>query len=199
MKLNLKRVFAILVLLLLFFLFFLPFVGCSSTKKNKQKESFNLEKKTESDSSGTKAVITDEKKSEEAAKKVSEEKKVFDVKVKDGKEVSIKEFDQNGNLKGETVIKGDGEVKTSSEKKDTEETSKKDTSKTTESNENSNVNKKEDLDSSGTKLDLQLEKKGFSFGDYIFCFVLIIAIIILAYLNNRFKWIPIFKNKENEE
>lgn len=199
MKLNLKRVFAILVLLLLFFLFFLPFVGCSSTKKNKQKESFNLEKKTESDSSGTKAVITDEKKSEEAAKKVSEEKKVFDVKVKDGKEVSIKEFDQNGNLKGETVIKGDGEVKTSSEKKDTEETSKKDTSKTTESNENSNVNKKEDLDSSGTKLDLQLEKKGFSFGDYIFWFVLIIAIIILAYLNNRFKWIPIFKNKENEE
>lgn len=199
MKANLKTIFRVMLVLLSIALACLFFSSCSSTKKLKQKESYKTEVKKESDSSGTVIAKVDEKQKEETAKKVSEEKKGFDVKVKDGKEVSIKEYDQNGKLKGETVIKGDGEVKTSSEKKDTEETTKSEASKTTDSKADSYVDKKRTENTAGKKLALDLEKKGFSITDYIFWLVLVIILIGLIYLNYRFKWFPIAKKENDDE
>lgn len=188
-----------MLLALFIVLMSLPFVGCSSMKKNKQKELIETEVKKESDSTGTLVAKVEETKAAETTKKETEEKKNYDVKVTNGNEVSIKEFDQNGNLKGETVIKGDGEVKTSSEKKQSEETTKTDESKVSNTKATSTVNKKGSVKSKAKKLGLEVERTGFSFGDYIFWFLLIIAIIILIYLNYRFKWVSIFKKRESNE
>lgn len=194
---NLKSVFKILILFLAIAMSCLFLSSCSSTKKLKQKETYKNELKKESDSAGTSAVKVEEKKAEENKKTEVDECQSYEAEVADGKKVSVKEYDGSGNLKKETVFEGDGKVKASSGKKETVETKKVNQSKISDSKATSKVKKKEDEKAAGKKLDLNLEKKGYSFGDYIFWFILIIGIIILIYLNNRFKWIPIF-NKEND-
>ena len=196
---NLKSVFKILILLLAIAMSCLFLSSCSSTKKLKQKESYQIDNKKESDSAGTSTVKVEEKKTGENKKTEVDECQSYEAEVADGKKVSVKEYDGAGNLKKETVFEGDGKVKASSGKKETVETTKVDESKVSNSKATTSVKKKEAEKAAGKKLDLNLEKKGFSFGDYIFWFLLIIAIIILVYLNNRFKWIPLFKRRENEK
>ena len=195
---NLKKVFAILLLVLFYFLIALAFVGCSSSKKLKTKEEIKTEIKKVSDSVGTTETKVKEQAKEESNKTEKQESTGFKIKVEDGKEVSVKQYDANGKLLGKTVVKGSGEVETKNEKSESKESKSLDSFKESETKAASKVSKKEDSKTDGKKLDLNVEKKGFSFGDYIFWFVLIIVIIVLIYLNNRFKWIPIFKGKNNE-
>jgi Flp pilus assembly protein TadB len=195
---NLKKVFAILLLVLFYFLIALAFFGCSSSKKLKDKEVTKSEVVKSSDSLGTTITKIKESEKEKTSKIEKQENTGFKIKVEDGKEVSVKQFDSNGKLIGETVVKGSGDVETKNEKKETNESKSIDKTKDSDSKATSKVSKKEDAKTDSKKLELNVEKKGFSFGDYIFWFVLIITIIVLIYLNNRFKWISIFKRKNNE-
>jgi uncharacterized membrane protein len=195
---NLKKVFVILLLALFYFLMGLCLFACSSTKKLKTKEVTKTEIKKESDSVGTVITKIKESEKEKTSKIEKQENTGFKIKVEDGKEVSVKQFDSNGKLIGETIVKGSGEVETKNEKKETNESKSIDKTKDSDSKATSKVIKKENAKTDSKKLELNVEKKGFSFGDYIFWFVLIIIIIVLIYLNNRFKWISIFKRKNNE-
>lgn len=219
-----KKFAAIIVLCFLNFLVIFGaglFSGCSSVSKTKNKEVTRSDMKKESDSAGAVALKKNVEKSSDSLgttsknsldkskeKSISNEAAViqsYEAKVQDGKEVSVEEYDKDGNLIKKTVFKGDGEVKTSTgstiknetKTKETEQKNTESTSSEVNKNESikvdsvasGNVKKKESGSDFKRSTDLVVERKGFSFLDYAFWIILVIVVVILFYLNKRFKWV----------
>ena len=88
-KVNYRKALSALLFIFLMIFFSGMFVGCGSSKKHKEKESYENTVKTEIDSSSSSSVKTDDKVKEE--NKVSEElsEEVLDVELKDGEELEI--------------------------------------------------------------------------------------------------------------
>lgn len=197
MKLS-KIITGAFLTILLIFAFAMTFSSCSSIKKQKQSESLKTEKSTSIDSSSQAAV----KKEED--KKVAEEKKEesiyegTEINLKPGDSLEVTNYDKDGKKTGSKKYKGSGSVKDYKESKKKQESKVSEVRKKSDSIGSLDVSKDTKDKSSGNSSFIDKNKKGFSFGDYIFWFLLIIAIIVLVYLNNRFKWITLFNKKSNE-
>ena len=165
------------------------FVGCGSSKKHKEKESYENTVKTEIDSSSSSSVKTDDKVNEES--KVSEEssEEVLDVEVKAGEELEITNYDSKGNKTGSTKYSGSGKAKKSKSNKKTESNFKKEAESKTESKGKKDFSGRSHAEKSGDKLIVDKQQKGFSFCTYLFWIILLIVAIALWYLNKRFKWV----------
>ena len=165
-------------------------LGCGSSKKHKEKESYENTVKTEIDSSSSSSVKTDDKVKEE--NKVSEElsEEVLDVELKDGEELEITNYDSQGNKTGSTKYSGSGKAKKSKSNKKTESNFKKEAESKTESKGKKDFSGRSHAEKSGDKLIVDNQQKGFSFCTYLFWIILLIIVAIaLWYLNKRFKWV----------
>lgn len=188
-KVNYRKALAALLFIFLMVFFSGMFVGCGSSKKHKEKESYENTVKTEIDSSSSISIKTDDKVKEE--NKVSEElsEEVLDVEVKDGEELEITNYDSKGNKTGSTKYSGSGKAKKSKSNKKTESNFKKEAESKTESKGKKDFSGRSHAEKSGDKLIVDKQQKGFSFCTYLFWIILLIVAIALWYLNKRFKWV----------
>ena len=188
-KVNYRKALAALLFIFLIVFFSGMFVGCGSSKKHKEKESYENTVKTEIDSSSSISIKTDDKVSEE--NKVSEElsEEVLDVELKDGEELEITNYDSKGNKTGSTKYSGSGKAKKSKSNKKTESNFKKEAESKTESKGKKDFSGRSHAEKSGDKLIVDKQQKGFSFCTYLFWIILLIVAIALWYLNKRFKWV----------
>mgnify|MGYP006378024099 FL=1 len=188
-KVNYRKALAALLFIFLMIFFSGMFVGCGSSKKHKEKESYENTVKTEIDSSSSSYVKTDDKVKEE--NKVSEElsEEVLDVELKDGEELEITNYDSKGNKTGSTKYSGSGKAKKSKSNKKTESNFKKEAESKTESKGKKDFSGRSHAEKSGDKLIVDKQQKGFSFCTYLFWIILLIVAIALWYLNKRFKWV----------
>ena len=188
-KVNYRKALAALLFIFLIVFFSGMFVGCGSSKKHKEKESYENTVKTEIDSSSSISIKTDDKVKEE--NKVSEElsEEVLDVEVKDGEELEITNYDSKGNKTGSTKYSGSGKAKKSKSNKKTESNFKKEAESKTESKGKKDFSGRSHAEKSGDKLIVDKQQKGFSFCTYLFWIILLIVAIALWYLNKRFKWV----------
>ena len=187
-KVNYRKALAALLFIFLIVFFSGMFVGCGSSKKHKEKESYENTVKTEIDSSSSISIKTDDKVKEE--NKVSEElsEEVLDVEVKDGEELEITNYDSKGNKTGSTKYSGSGKAKKSKSNKKTESNFKKEAESKTESKGKKDFSGRSHAEKSGDKLIVDKQQKGFFFCTYLFWIILLIVAIALWYLNKRFKW-----------
>jgi uncharacterized membrane protein len=188
-KVNYRKALAALLFIFLMIFFSGMFVGCGSSKKHKEKESYENTVKKEIDSSSSSSVKTDDKVKEE--NKVSEElsEEVLDVEVKDGEELEISNYDSQGNKTGSTKYSGSGKAKKSKSNKKTESNFKKEAESKTESKGKKDFSGRSHAEQSGDKLIVDKQQKGSSFCTYLFWIILLIVVAIaLWYLNKRFKW-----------
>ena len=164
-------------------------LGCGSSKKHKEKESYENTVKTQIDSSSSSSVKTDDKVKEE--NKVSEElsEEVLDVELKDGEELEITNYDSQGNKTGSTKYSGSGKAKKSKSNKKTESNFKKEAESKTELKGKKDFSGRSHAEKSGDKLIVDKQQNGFSFCTYLFWIILLIVVIALWYLNKRFKWV----------
>ena len=188
-KVNYRKALAALLFIFLIVFFSGMFVGCGSSKKHKEKESYENTVKTEIDSSSSSSVKTDDKVKEE--NKVSEElsEEVLDVELKDGEELEITNYDSQGNKTGSTKYSGSGKAIKSKSNKKTESNFKKEAESKTESKGKKDFSGRSHAEKSGDKLIVDKQQKGFSFCSYLFWIILLIVAIALWYLNKRFKWV----------
>ena len=188
-KVNYRKALAALLFIFLMVFFSGMFVGCGSSKKHKEKESYENTVKTEIDSSSSSSLKTDDKVSEE--NKVSEElsEEVLDVELKDGEELEITNYDSKGNKTGSTKYSGSGKAKKSKSNKKTESNFKKEAESKTESKGKKDFSGRSHAEKSGDKLIVDKQQNGFSFCTYLFWIILLIVAIALWYLNKRFKWV----------
>lgn len=188
-KVNYRKALSALLFIFLMIFFSGMFVGCGSSKKHKEKESYENTVKTEIDSSSSSFVKTDDKVKEE--NKVSEElsEEVLDVEVKDGEELEITNYDSQGNKTGSTKYSGSGKAKKSKSNKKTESNFKKEAASKTESKGKKDYSGRSHAEQSGDKLIVDKQQKGFSFCTYLFWIIILIVAIALWYLNKRFKWV----------
>ena len=188
-KVNYRKALAALLFIFLMVFFSGMFVGCGSSKKHKEKESYENTVKTEIDSSSSISIKTDDKVKEE--NKVSEElsEEVLDVELKDGEELEITNYDSQGNKTGSTKYSGSGKAKKSKSNKKTESNFKKEAESKTESKGKKDFSGRTHAKKSGDKLIVDKQQKGFSFCTYLFWIILLIVTIALWYLNKRFKWV----------
>ena len=188
-KVNYRKALAALLFIFLMVFFSGMFVGCGSSKKHKEKESYENTVKTEIDSSSSISIKTDDKVKEE--NKVSEElsEEVLDVEVKDGEELEITNYDSKGNKTGSTKYSGSGKAIKSKSNKKTESNFKKEAESKTESKGKKDFSGRTHAKKSGDKLIVDKQQKGFSFCTYLFWISLLIVAIALRYLNKRFKWV----------
>lgn len=188
-KVNFRRVVAAALFIFLMIFFSGMFISCGSSKKHKEKESYENTVKTEIDSSSSSSVKTDDKVKEE--NKVSEElsEEILDVELKDGEELEITNYDSQGNKTGSTKYSGSGKAKKSKSNKKTESNFKKEAESKTESKGKKDFSGRSYAEKSGDKLIVDKQQKGFSFCTYLFWIILLIVAIALWYLNKRFKWV----------
>ena len=208
--------------------------SCSSVKKNKNKSESSSELAVQNDSSGTVAVVTDMQQSKDSVAASKKENTAdaqktessleqissldFEAKVENGEQVSIEEYDGNGNLIKKVVVTGSGEVKSSSSTNSKE--SKTEEKKSTIAKEQTDVALKEALskrkdstaaasenlnieaEASVENLNVDIERKGISFWTlFPYLFLLIIGFVLFV-LNKRFNWIGrflIFIKRRNED
>lgn len=231
-RFSIKLLFALAILMLVFSSCFLA--SCSSVKKNKNKSESSSELAVQNDSSGTVAVVTDMQQSKDSVAASKKENTAdaqktessleqissldFEAKVENGEQVSIEEYDGNGNLIKKVVVTGSGEVKSSSSTNSKE--SKTEEKKSTIAKEQTDVALKEALskrkdstaaasenlnieaEASVENLNVDIERKGISFWTlFPYLFLLIIGFVLFV-LNKRFNWIGrflIFIKRRNED
>ena len=164
-------------------------LGCGSSKKHKEKESYENTVKTEIDSSSSSSVKTDDKVKEE--NKVSEElsEEVLDVELKDGEELEITNYDSKGNKTGSTKYSGSGVAKKTTGTKKTQTSAIKETNTKTDSSAQLASSTRTYASEASKKAIVKVDKKGFSFCVYLFWIGLVIIALVLWYLNKRFSWV----------
>lgn len=187
-KVNYRKAFAALLFIFLMVFFSGMFVGCGSSKKHKEKESFDNKQKTEVTTSESNSTKTDDKLKQES--KVSEEtnEECIEVELKDGEELEITNFDSQGNKTGSQKFSVSGKAKKSKSNKKTESNFKKEAESKAEFKGEKDFSGRSYAEQSGNKLILDKQQKGFSFCTYLFWIILLLLIVILWYLNKRFKW-----------
>lgn len=188
-KVNYRKALAALLFIFLMVFFSGMFVGCGSSKKHKEKESFENKQTTEVTTSESISTKSDDKLKQES--KVSEEtnEECIEVELKDGEELEITNFDSQGNKTGSTKYSGSGKAKKSKSNKKTESNFKKEAESKTESKGKKDFSGRSHVEKSGEKLTVDKQQKGFSFCTYLFCIILLFVAIALWYLNKRFKWL----------
>lgn len=188
-KVNYRKALAALLFIFLMVFFSGMFVGCGSSKKHKEKESFDNKQKTEITTSESISTKTDDKLKQES--KVSEEtnEECIEVELKDGEELEITNFDSQGNKTGSQKFSGSGKAKKSKSNKKTESNFKKEAESKAEFKGEKDFSGRSYAEQSGDKLILDKQQKGFSFCTYLFWIILLIVAIALWYLNKRFKWL----------
>lgn len=188
-KVNYRKALAALLFIFLMVFFSGMFVGCGSSKKHKEKESFDNKQKTEITTSESISSKTNDKLKQES--KVSEEtnEECIEVELKDGEELEITNFDSQGNKTGSQKFSGSGKAKKSKSNKKTESNFKKEAESKTESKGKKDFSGRSYAEQSGDKLILDKQKKGSSFCTYLFWIILLLLIVILWCLNKRFKWL----------
>lgn len=188
-KVNYRKALAALLFIFLMVFFSGMFVGCGSSKKHKEKESFENKQKTEITTSESISSKTDDKSKQES--KVSEEtnEECIEVELKDGEELEITNFDSQGNKTGSQKFSGSGKAKKSKSNKKTEANFKKEAESKAEFKGEKDFSGRSYAEKSGDKLILDKQQKGFSFCTYLFWIILLLLIVILWYLNKRFKWL----------
>lgn len=188
-KVNYRKSLAALLFIFLMVFFSGMFVGCGSSKKHKEKESFDNKQKTEITTSESISSKTDDKLKQET--KVSEEtnEECIEVELKDGEELEITNFDSQGNKTGSQKFSGSGKAKKSKSNKKTESNFKKEAESKAEFKDEKDFSGRSYAEQSGDKLILDKQKKGSSFCTYLFWIILLLLIVILWYLNKRFKWL----------
>ena len=186
-KVNYRKALAALLFIFLMVFFSGMFVGCGSSKKHKEKESFENKQKTEITTSESISSKTDDKSKQES--KVSEEtnEECIEVELKDGEELEITNFDSQGNKTGSQKFSGSGKAKKSKSNKKTEANFKKEAESKAEFKGEKDFSGRSYAEKSGDKLILDKQQKGFSFCTYLFWIILLLLIVILCYLNKRFK------------
>ena len=186
-KVNYRKALAALLFIFLMVFFSGMFVGCGSSKKHKEKESFDNKQKTEITTSESISTKTDDKLKQES--KVSEEtnEECIEVELKDGEELEITNFDSQGNKTGSQKFSGSGKAKKSKSNKKTESNFKKEAESKAEFKGEKDFSGRSYAEQSGDKLILDKQQKGFSFCTYLFWIILLIVAIALWYLNKRFK------------
>ena len=120
-KVNYRKALAALLFFFLMVFFSGMFVGCGSSKKHKEKESFENKQTTEGTTSESISTKSDDKLKQES--KVSEEtnEECIEVELKDGEELEITNFDSQGNKTGSTKYSGSGKAKKSKSNKKTKD------------------------------------------------------------------------------
>lgn len=188
-KVNYRKALAALLFIFLMVFFSGMFVSCGSSKKHKEKESFDNKQKTEITTSESISSKTDDKSKQES--KVSEEtnEECIEVDLKDGEELEITNFDSQGNKTGSQKFSGSGKAKKSKSNKKTEANFKKEAESKAEFKGEKDFSGRSYAEQSGDKLILDKQQKGFSFCTYLFWIILLLLIVILWYLNKRFKWL----------
>ena len=188
-KVNYRKALAALLFIFLMVFFSGMFVSCGSSKKHKEKESFDNKQKTEITTSESISSKTDDKSKQES--KVSEEtnEECIEVELKDGEELEITNFDSQGNKTGSQKFSGSGKAKKSKSNKKTESNFKKESESKAEFKGEKDFSGRSYAEKSGDKLILDKQQKGFSFCTYLFWIILLLLIVILWYLNKRFKWL----------
>lgn len=188
-KVNYRKALAALLFIFLMVFFSGMFVGCGSSKKHKEKESFDNKQKTEITTSESISSKTDDKLKQES--KVSEEtnEECIEIELKDGEELEITNFDSQGNKTGSQKFSGSGKAKKSKSNKKTESNFKKESESKAEFKGKKDFSGRSYAEQSGDKLILDKQQKGFSFCTYLFWIILLLLIVILWYLNKRFKWL----------
>ena len=188
-KVNYRKALAALLFIFLMVFFSGMFVSCGSSKKHKEKESFDNKQKTEITTSESISSKTDDKSKQES--KVSEEtnEECIEVELKDGEELEITNFDSQGNKTGSQKFSGSGKAKKSKSNKKTEANFKKEAESKAEFKGEKDFSGRSYAEKSGDKLILDKQQKGFSFCTYLFWIILLLLIVILWYLNKRFKWL----------
>lgn len=186
-KVNYRKALAALLFIFLMVFFSGMFVSCGSSKKHKEKESFDNKQKTEITTSESISSKTDDKSKQES--KVSEEtnEECIEVELKDGEELEITNFDSQGNKTGSQKFSGSGKAKKSKSNKKTEANFKKEAESKAEFKGEKDFSGRSYAEQSGDKLILDKQQKGFSFCTYLFWIILLLLIVILWYLNKRFK------------
>ena len=188
-KVNYRKALAAALFIFLMIFFSGMFVGCGSSKKHKEKESYESSISIKKDSSVTSNLSTDENVKEES--KVSEElsEECLEVDVKDGEELEITNFDANGNKTGSTKYSGSGKAKKSKSNKKTETKREKESHSKTDASSQLDSSTRTDASTASEKVMVDKDKKGFSFCTYLFWIILLIIAVLLWYLNKRFKWL----------
>jgi hypothetical protein len=99
----------------------------------------------------------------------------------------------DGNLKEEIFLEG-GEINAQSETKETKTTEKKEESKVEKGRIDVDVGQKKAIEKSKAKKAKVAKIKGFQFGFYLWSFLLIVVIIVLAWIAKKFKLLDRFKS-----
>jgi Flp pilus assembly protein TadB len=188
-KINYRKVLAAALFIFLMMFFSVMFVACGSSKKNIEKESNESAITIKKDTSVKTNVATEEKVNE--ASKVSEEvsEETLEVEVKAGEELEITNFDANGNKTGSTKYTGSGKAKKSKSNKKTESNIEKESLSKTEASSQLESSSRTHATKALKKVKVEKDKKGFSFCTYLFWIILLIIVVVLWYLNKRFKWL----------
>ena len=163
------------------------FVGCGSSKKHKEKESYESSISIKKDTSAKTSLSTEEKVKEEF--KVSEEtsEECLEVDLKDGEELEITNFDANGNKIGSQKFSGSGKAKKSKSNKKTETKTEKESHSKTDASSQLDLSSRTNASTASKKVIVDKDKKGISFCAWLFWIILLLIAILLWYLNKRFK------------
>lgn len=185
-----KKYILIIVCLLLI-------TSCSSTKKQKNTEINKTEESAKVDSSASSIKKVEETKASEINSEVNSVEETNKIDLKNGESITVTEFDAKGNIKSKKKYEGSGSIEN---KKSTKKETLKETLNTkTKAVDKSKLDysKRTHASTKAVKKAVNIQRKGFSFFDYLFwiilIIVLIIIVIILRYLNKRFKLFSVIK------
>lgn len=186
-KVNYRKALAAALFIFLMIFFSGMFVGCGSSKKHKEKESYESSVSVKKDTSVKSNLSTEEKVKEES--KISEEtsEECLEVEVKDGEELEITNFDANGNKTGSQKFSGSGKAKKSKSNKKSESNIEKESHSKTDASSQLDSSTRTNASTASKKAIVDKDKKGFSFCTWLFWIILLLIAVLLWYLNKRFK------------
>ena len=163
------------------------FTSCSSMKKTKSKTEITEVAKTSVDSvteEQTEIVIDIKEKVNEVTDSYTITEEIV---LAPGDSLEVTTFDAAGKKTGSKKYKGSGKSTTTKEKKKTESTASTETKKKTDTNSKTELSKRSDHKKQLQQAELNKEKQGFSFWNYLFLIPWFLLLLLLLYLNKRFK------------
>lgn len=185
----LRKGIATILLVFLIAFFSTMFVSCGSMKKHKEKEKTEQIATTNLDSSSVLKSKNSTKENQEVTNNTDTRIDELEVDVKNGDSLEITSYDKNGNVKESWKFKGSGSAKKKSTSKKETHNSKKEIKSKTELTKKKIFQGRTYAKKASLKKAKEKENKGSVFCTYLFWIILIIIIVILWYLNKRFKWL----------
>jgi preprotein translocase subunit SecG len=169
-----------------FILFML--LSCGSRQKEVSKQRSRIENFSDIDadtSSSAKATVADFK-SESSNEDCQEETYEYDGDP--GDTLSVKKFGANGKLLSETRLSGKGKAKIIKTHKQVQQAQSSLHSESSENASSSHIKKKETSVTETSDYHKKVKASGFTFWTWFWIILITIILLVLWYLNKRFKW-----------